>query len=63
MAHHEGTSESARNATDRVWPQVRGGPLMVATTPGWTRELQTPPAVSPCSGRNRPGMLKGASSG
>jgi hypothetical protein len=27
MAYHEGTSESVRNATDRVWPQVRGGPL------------------------------------
>jgi hypothetical protein len=28
MAHHEGTSEPARNPTGRlVWPQVRGGPL------------------------------------
>ena len=29
MAHHEGTPETARNAMDRVWPQVRSGPLVV----------------------------------
>jgi 4-hydroxy-3-methylbut-2-en-1-yl diphosphate synthase IspG/GcpE len=30
MAHHEVTSEPARNPTDLLgWPQVRSGPLMV----------------------------------